>query len=92
MKKIINLNGTLVELARIKSININGEGFTNIKLQPNFIKIQLTGRKEYVLNPERRQYELIDMEDEVLLEYPNAEFAYNNFLSLKEVWEEAVNG
>jgi len=91
MKKIINLNGTLVELGKVTSISINGEGFTNVKLKPNFIKIQLASRKEFILNPERRQFELIDIDDEILIEYPNAEFAYNNFLSLKEVWEEAVN-
>ncbi|MDV6168463.1 hypothetical protein R1T16_08485 [Flavobacterium sp. DG1-102-2] len=91
MKKIINLNGTLVELNRVKSICINGEGFTGLKLAPNQIKILLSGKKEYVLNPEKRSYELIDIEDEILIEYPNAEFAYSNFLSLKEVWEEAIN-
>ncbi|MFD2601022.1 hypothetical protein [Flavobacterium suzhouense] len=91
MKKIINLNGTLVELSKVKSITVNAEGFTNIKLQPNFIKIQLESKKEYVYNPEKRIHELIDVENEVLIEYPNAEFAYNSFLSLKDVWEEAVN-
>lgn len=91
MKKIINLNGTLVELAKVKSITINGEGFSDIKLKPNFIKIQLSNRKDYLYNPESKAYELIDVEDEILIEYPNIEYAYNSFLSLKEVWEEAVN-
>ena len=91
MKKIINLNGTLVELSKVKSITVNGEGFTNIRLQPNFIKIQLETRKDYIFNPEKRIHELIDVENEVLIEYPNAEYAYNSFMSLKEVWEEAVN-
>ncbi|MHA3788009.1 hypothetical protein ACX0HA_07350 [Flavobacterium hauense] len=91
MKKIINLNGTLVELAKVKSITINGEGFFDVKLKPNFIKIQLSNRKDYLYNPESKAYELIDVEDEILIEYPNSEYAYNSFLSLKEVWEEAVN-
>lgn len=91
MKKIINLNGTLVELSRVKSISINGEGFFDVKLQPNFIKIQLYNRKEYIYNPDKREHEFIDIEDEILIEYPNAEYAYNNFLGLKEVWEQAIN-
>lgn len=91
MKKIINLNGTLVELAKVKSITINGEGFSELKLKPNFIKIQLSNRKDFLYNPESKTYELIDVEDEILIEYPNIEYAYNSFLSLKEVWEEAIN-
>ena len=91
MKKIINLNGTLVELAKVKSITINGEGFSELKLKPNFIKIQLSNRKDFLFNPEKKTYELIDVEDEILIEYPNIEYAYNSFLSLKEVWEEAIN-
>ncbi len=91
MKKIVNLNGTLVELGRVKSITINAEGFSDVKLKPNFIKILLSNRKEYLYNPEKRVHELIDVEDEILIEYPNIEYAYNSFLSLKEVWEEAVN-
>jgi len=91
MKKIINLNGTLVELAKVKSITINGEGFSELKLKPNFIKIQLSNRKDFLYNPESKTYELVDVEDEILIEYPNIEYAYNSFLSLKEVWEEAIN-
>jgi hypothetical protein len=91
MKKIINLNGTLVELAKVKSITINGEGFSELKLKPNFIKIQLSNRKDFLYNPESKTYELIDVEDEILIEYPNIEYAYNSFLSLKEIWEEAIN-
>lgn len=91
MKKIINLNGTLVELAKVKSITINGEGFSELKLKPNFIKIQLSNRKDFLYNPEIKTYELIDVEDEILIEYPNIEYAYNSFLSLKEIWEEAIN-
>lgn len=91
MKKIINLNGTLVELSRIKGICINSEGFTEIKLAPNQIKILLSGRKEYIYNPERRAYELIYIEDEIIIEYPNTEYAYSNFLGLMEIWETTLN-
>lgn len=91
MKKIINLNGTLVELNKIKGIVINEEGYSDIKLKSNFIKIELQNRKEYVFNPSEDEWELHDFNDEILIEFPNYEYVYESFIQIKTVWEEALN-
>jgi len=91
MKKVINLNGTVVELDKIKGISINEEGFFDIKLKSNFIKVELQNRKEYVFNPETNEWELHDFNDEILIEYPSSDYVYKSFEQMKEIWEEAIN-
>ena len=91
MKKIINLNGTLVELDKIKGVVINEEGFFDIKLKYNFIKIELASRKEFIKNPESNEWELHDIKDEILIEYPDAEHVYKHFVQIKKIWENAIN-
>ena len=91
MKKVINLNGTLVELNKIKGIVINDEGYFNIKLSSNFIKVELQNRKEYIFNPESNEWELHDLNDEILIEFPNSDYACTKFEQMKEIWEEAIN-
>jgi hypothetical protein len=91
MKKVINLNGTLVELNKIKGVSINDECFSSIKLKSNYLKIELQNRKEYIINPETNNWELHDINDEILIEYPNSEHAEKNFFRIKTIWENAIN-
>lgn len=91
MKKVINLNGTLVELNKIKGICMNEDGFFDIKLKSTFIKVELQNRKEYIFNPETSEWELHDFNDEILIEFPSADYVYASFVQMKETWEEAIN-
>ena len=91
MRKIINLSGTLVELDKIKGIVINDDGYFDIKLKSNFIKIELLNRKEYIFNPENSDWELHDLNDEILIEFPNSDIVVDKYLEMKATWEEAIN-
>ncbi len=91
MKKVINLNGTLVELNKIKGISINDEGFFDIKLKSNYIKVELQNRKEYIFNPETTDWELHDMNDVILIEFPSSDYVYKSFDEMKDIWEAAIN-
>lgn len=91
MRKIINLGGTLVELDKVKGISINEDGYFDSKLKSNFIKIELLNRKEYILNPETSDWELHDLNDEILLEFPDSDVVFQKYTEIKEAWEEAIN-
>ena len=91
MKKLINFNGTLVELAKIKGLVVNDEGFFDIKLKSKFIKIELINRKEFLLNPESEEWELHDMNDEILIEFPDSDTAIKHFLVYQQIWEDALS-
>ena len=91
MKKLINFNGTLVELKKIKGLVINDEGFFDIKLKSNFIKIELINRKEFLLNPESNDWELHEMNDEILIEFPDRDRAITHFLEYQQIWEESLS-
>ena len=91
MKKIINLNGTYVELDKIKGISMNEEGYFDIKLKSNFIKVELQNRKEYIYNPAENEWELHDVTNEILIEYPTSNYAYESIVKIKQIWEDAIN-
>ncbi len=61
MNKIINLNGNAIELAKIKAISV--KEYYNMKLKTNEIKIELTSRIEYILNPSSEEFELQIIKD-----------------------------
>lgn len=91
MKKIISLGGSLVELDKVKGVSINEDGYYDSKLESNYIKIELLNRKEYILNPETLDWELHDLNDEILIEFPDSDSVAEKYLQIKEVWEEAIN-
>ena len=90
MNKILNLNGTLVELNKLSAIIINDEGYFDIKLKSNQIKFILKNRKEYIYNPSEQEYELIEITDDFIVEFPNSDEAVRNIILLKNIWEDAI--
>lgn len=90
MNKIINLDGTLIELEKVKAILINEEGYFDIKLKSKFIKIILQNRKEYIFNPIINDFELIDISDEFLIEFPTDGDALRKFYKMQETWNESL--
>lgn len=90
IKKLINFGGNLVELAKIKGILVNDECFSDIKLKSKFIKIELINRKEFIMNPESEEWELHDMNDEILIEFPDSDTAVTHFMMYQQIWEDAL--
>lgn len=88
MKKIINLNGNIVELEKIKAISHNG--YHHVKPDTNQLKIEFKTRKEYVFNPGSKEFELKTFDDTLLVDYPDHDTAVDNYLEIMEIWEEAL--
>jgi hypothetical protein len=76
MNKIINLNGKAVELAKIKAIPVID--YYNMKYKINQIKIELTSRTGYILNPTSKEYELQTIKDVLIVENPDRDAAIRN--------------
>ncbi len=81
MSKIINLNGVLIELKRIKAIIHNDYELSN------YLKIEMNKRKEYIYNPNVEEWEIQEYNDIVNVEFPNQDIAVENYRELKNIWE-----
>lgn len=88
MDKILNLNGNAVELAKIKAISVNE--YYRMKHKTNEIKIELTSRIEYILNPTTDKYELETIKDVLIVEYPDSDTAIINHREMMKIWEDAL--
>lgn len=53
--------------------------------------MELQNRKDYIFNPETTDWELHDLNDVILIEFPSFEYVYKSFNQMKEIWEEAIN-
>ena len=81
MNRIINLNGVMVELSRLKAI-IHSD-FT----KSNSLKIELNKRKEYIFNPNIEKWEIQEYNDIVNIEFPDSDIAVENYRELMNIWE-----
>lgn len=81
MNKIINLNGVLIELKRVKAII-----HSDFK-KSNFLKIEMNKRKEYVFNPNIEIWEIQEFNDFVNIEFPDNDIAVENYRQLMNIWE-----
>jgi hypothetical protein len=88
MNKIINLNGNAIELAKIKAISVNE--YYNMKLKTNEIKIELTSRIEYILNPSSEEFELQIIKDVLIVEFPDGDTAISNYMEMMQIWEDSL--
>ena len=88
MDKILNLNGNAVELAKIKAISVNE--YYRMKHKTNEIKIELTSRIEYILNPTTDKYELETIKDILIVEYPDSDTAINSYKEMMQIWEDSL--
>ena len=88
MTKIINLNGNAVELAKVKSISVNE--YFDVEPKTNQLKIEFKARKEYIFNPNEKEWELETFNDVLLVEYPNNDTAIENYWEIMKIWEEAL--
>ena len=88
MSRIINLNGNAVELQNIKAISHNS--YHRAKPETNQVKIEFKTRKEYVFNPELKEWEMETFNDVLLVDYPDNDTAVENYLQIMEIWEEAL--
>lgn len=82
MNRIINLNGVLIELEKVKAIIHNDS---------NVIRIELKKRKEYIFNPNTDKWEIQEYNDSTNIEFPNSDTAVDNYLDLKRIWESELN-
>ena len=92
MKKIIDLNGTLVELSKIKGITEYSNFYDDAQpnLPPFHLRIELQNRKEYILNPKTEKWELHDVIDYIIV--PQVEYdCHKNYKMMRENWEDALN-
>lgn len=81
MTKIINLNGILIDLQRVKAI------FHNDYEDCNKLRIILNNRKDYVWNPNNENWELEEISDDFYIEFPNNDIAVENYKEMKRLWE-----
>lgn len=88
MNKIINLNGNVVELDKIKGISHNG--YHHVKPETHQVKIEFKTRKEYVFNPGSKEWEMEDFNDVLIIDYPNYDTAVENFYEIMQIWEDAL--
>ena len=89
MSKIVNFNGTLVDLSRLKAIKINE--FYDIKPASNILTFELDKKSEYIFNPNEKNWELRKTENNILVEYPNGDEAVEAFKEAKNIWGEYKN-
>lgn len=81
MDRIINLNGVLIELKRVKAI-IHSDFEKS-----NSLKIELNKRKEYIFNPNIEKWEIQEYNDFVNVEFPDSDIAVENYRDLMNIWE-----
>jgi hypothetical protein len=87
MSIIINLNGVMIELSRVKAI-IHCDS-----TKSNSLKIELNKRKEYIFNPNIEKWEIQEYNDVINIEFPYNDIAVENYLELLNIWEsELQNG
>ncbi len=91
MKHIIDLNGTAVELKKIKGITEYWNYYIDSEpnLPPYHLKIELQNRKEYIFNPKSEEWEVHDINDYIIV--PQDEYSLNkNYRLVKGKWEDAL--
>lgn len=81
MSKIINLNGVMVDLRRVKSI------IHNDNKNPNVIKIEFNKRKEYVFNPNIDKWEVQEYNDQVIIDFLDSDIAVENYFQMMSIWK-----
>lgn len=81
MNRIINLNGVLIELNRVKAI-IHSDFEKS-----NSLKIELNKRKEYLYNPNIKKWEIQEYNDSVKIDFPDSDTAVENYRDLMKIWE-----
>lgn len=82
MSKIINLNGVLIEIDRLKAIIHDDYN------DANKLKFVFNLKKEYIFNPNIDEYEIHEFNDEIDIEFPDNNTAVNNYFDIKNIWEE----
>ncbi len=82
MERIVNLNGTLIEIDRLKGVIHNDYENTNL------VKFVLNLKKEYIYNPNTKEYEIQDFNDEIIVDFSSSDIAGKNYFEIKNIWEE----
>jgi hypothetical protein len=85
MSKIINLNGVLIDIQRLKAIIHNDHN------DCRRLKFVMNNRKEYVWNPDDEKWELEEINEDFYLEFPNNDIAVETYLEMNKTWQENMD-
>lgn len=81
MSKIVNLNGVMIDLHRIKAI------FHNDYEDCKKLRIIMNNRKEYVFNPNNEEWVLEEISEDFFIEFPDNDIAVENYIQMQNVWQ-----
>lgn len=83
--KIVNINGSVLDLSRINAIKLN----SNSTLGPtNIVVVDLKSSFEYVFNPNKDKYKKVKTKNRVEIEYVDYNAAKESMENLSEAWSE----